>query len=337
VRSLPALLILAALTAAAPARAVEGTAIAKPGAATALRSYAGWSAWQRIDDGRYVLQVRSPGGRITDRPETARVEDPLNPESEAIGFDLGPDAGGHPSLLVDVCAGGTCSLGIARLPAGRVRRIGGTAHRGHAASMTLWRGRVAWADGKGAVHLRPAAGTAPRVLAAWPARLCLGELGGGGCVARSAATVEELELRGRLLASVVHFFTKTQGGFDTARLELFDTTTGHRHVEDEVIAGEGGQTFLAPAFPDARTLSWLLTCTGDPGGCSRRMGVYRRDLRTSRVTFARDQTQREGWAPIGGRATLLGPGRDACGGETPGACAIRLRTLRFAPVAIRHG
>lgn len=336
--SAPAVVALAALCCAGPAGAAS-TVIARPGAATAIRSYAGWSAWQRFDRAgqRYVLEVRSPGGTITERPETAPIGDELNPEPEAIPFDLGPDAAGHPSLLVGTCVGQRCALGIARLPSGPVRRIAGTATAAGKppVSMTLWRTRVAWADGGGSVRLRTVPGAAARTLNPWPAQLCIAASEGGGCVPRRESDISELELRGNLLASVVHFTTKTQAGFDTARLGLFNTTTGHRHVEDEVIAGLGGQTFLAPAFPDAHTVSWLLTCTGDPGGCTPRFGIYRRDLRTNRVRFAREETQRDGWAPIGDAAALLGPGGDACidqGGTMLGDCAIRLRTLNFRTV-----
>jgi hypothetical protein len=63
----------------------------------AIHSYAGRTAWEDADPqaGTYVIRVRSPGGRVTTRPERADVDDPLNPDPDALPFDLGPERSGR--------------------------------------------------------------------------------------------------------------------------------------------------------------------------------------------------------------------------------------------------
>jgi hypothetical protein len=329
-----ALLLLVLLGAPAAARA-QDTVVAYPGAGTAIRSFGGWAAWQQVDfaHARYVLVVRAPDGTLTVRPETAPLHDALNPVPEAIPFDLGPDAANRPTLVVGACsAPGSCSLRIARLPGGAERELAGTAQRALPRSVTLWRGAVAWTDASGRVWLRDR--SRAHVVHPWASRQCAEDVLQGPRCIRPKLSVDELELRGRLLASVVHYFVPGQAGFVTSRVGLYNTRTRHRTSEDVVTAGEGGQTFLAPAFPDARHVEWLLTCTGDPGGCSPRFGIYRRDLRTGTVRFASDAQQRDGWAPLDATHALLGPGKDGCllaqeGSRPVTACTIVSRPLRF--------
>lgn len=320
---------------AARAEAAD-TVVASPNAPTAIRTFAGWTAWQQLDlrRRRYFLRVRSPAGVVTDRPETEPVDNDLDDERrpDAIPFDLGPDAAGRPSLLVSVCGQRSCALRIARLPDAASRRIAGTGQPGPATAPTLWRNQVAWVDANRRVILRARPGSRRRSLDPWFGHRCATTRGPWRC---GAPGVDGLELRGELLAGVVSFDLVDEGG-DVTGVGLLNTTTGHGQAEPVVGIGEGGQTFLAPAFADAHTLSWMLTCLGDPAGCEGQGGIYRRDLRTDRVSFARDaQHDREGWAPWHGTTALLGPSRASCDPDGPAHlpsvrwCRIVRRRLHF--------
>jgi hypothetical protein len=305
--------------------------VAHPGAVTAIRTFDGWAAWQQLDSRRhrYVLRVRSPAGVVTDRAETEPVGEERDPT--AIPFDLGPDARGRPSVVVSRCATRSCALYIGRLPGGRSRRIAGTAQPAPPTSPTLWREQVAWVDPRSEVVLRSRPGARRRVLSPWFGHRCARRPGPWRCDAPGPA---ELELRGDLLAGVVHFGLADEADSDVAGVGLLNTRTGHSHADGRVGTGEGGQTFRGPAFSDARTFSWMLTCTGDPAGCEGKGGIYRRDLRTNRVSLSREPDEdREGWAPSGRALALLGPGQNACVPDVSPArdCRIVRRRLRFKP------
>ena len=86
-RVIALLLLVAAAVAAVPASASADEAVAETSRPTPLAAYGGWSAWSRTDaGGRYVLQLRSPGGDVRDAP--------LPSSSAPWDVSLGPDAGG---------------------------------------------------------------------------------------------------------------------------------------------------------------------------------------------------------------------------------------------------
>lgn len=275
-----------------------------------IRSYAGWAAWQdtTADGRRYVIRVRAPDGAESTRPERADVDDPDDPRPDGLPFDLGPDARGRPSIVVSTCdrVGEACRIRIGRLPDAPARPVGETAQDGVApGSPTLWRGRLAWAHGD--VQVRYGPGLRPRRL---PVR---GDVG-------------DLELRGGRLAMVVHY-VPPQGNF-ADRLELRPLGAARGRTLARVYAGEGGQSILGPQFYDGRTLGWLTTCLGDPGGCvSRAWGFVRRDLRTGATRTTPDHHQHEGWAPIGRDAVVAGPADCAGDATAPWECVIRRRAL----------
>lgn len=290
-------------------------------APTTIKAYAGWTAWQDVDPKarEHVVKVRAPDGTVTTRPERSHVADPDNPLDDGVAFDLGPDAFGRPSIVVGVC-GRTgrlrCHLHIGRLPNRASRPIGHTAQRAMPAAVTFWRKRLAWADARGTLHLRTAAGATPRVVRPWP---------------QPHADVEEAELRGDLLAATLNYDDPTAPEDNAVALALANVRTGHRETLATEQPGEGGQRFTGPTFVGGHTLSWLLTCHGDPEGCSRRFGVYRRDLRTRRTVFARDMRQHFGFAALSDTTVLLGPSQGGCydDGLAAGKCRIERRRLTF--------
>jgi hypothetical protein len=284
-------------------------------AVTTIKAYAGWTAWQDVDPqaGRYVIAVRSPSGTVTTRPEHADVEDLDDPDPQGLPFDLGPDAFGRPSIVVGTCSrvgARTCHLHIGRLPSRPSRAIGHTAQRELPRAVTFWRKRLAWSDVRGTLHLRTAAGAMPRVAAPWTQR---------------NASVEEAELRGDLLAATLNYDDRTAPEDNAVALALANVETRHRETLATEQPGEGGQRFTGPTFVGGHALSWLLTCHGDPSGCSRRFGVFRRDLRTRRTVFARDMRQHFGFAALSKTTVLLGPSQTACYDEelATGACRIQ--------------
>lgn len=290
-------------------------------APTTIKAYAGWTAWQDVDPktSEHIVKVRAPDGTVTTRPERSHVGDPLNPLDDGVAFDLGPDAFGRPSIVVGVCGRAgklRCHLHIGRLPDRASRQIGKTAQRDMPAAVTFWRKRLAWSDIDRTLHLRTAAGATPRVVRPF---------------AQRGAVVEEAELRGDLLAATINYDDPSAPEDNAVALALANVRTGHRETLATEQPGEGGQRFTGPTFVGGHTLSWLLTCHGDPEGCSRRFGVYRRDLRTRRTVFARDMRQHFGFAALSDTTVLLGPAQDACFEENRagGHCRIERRRLTF--------
>ncbi|WP_445150464.1 hypothetical protein [Baekduia sp. Peel2402] len=294
-----------------------------------IHSYGGWAAWQdtTADGKRYVIRVRAPGGRVTTRPERARVQEGDSPIPVGIPFDLGPDAVGRPSIVVSVCepAGAKCRIRIGRLPLMPSRLVGQTSQAARpATSVTLWRGRLAWTDREDdddAVAMRFGPGLRPRILHPWRGRIPARQ-------PKSYPSMRELELRGARLVSVIQYVDSRVGGNDAQKVGVQNVATGRRRTLATVGAGEGGQSILAPQFFDGRTLGWLTTCLGDSSGCSGpKWGFVRRDLRTAATRIVPDHHAHHGWAPIGPRAVLTGP--ETCGGDvTPyWECVIKERAL----------
>jgi hypothetical protein len=288
------------------------TPFATLNAPTVIKAYAGWTAWDDVDAHarQHVIKARAPGGTVTTRPERSRVEDPLNSLDDGVAFDLGPDSLGRPSIVVGVCAGRSCHLHIGRLPDRRSRQIGNTAQRDMPVAVTFWRKRLVWSDASRTLHLRTAAGATPRLVKPF---------------AQPHADVEEAELNGNLLAATLNYDDPTAPEDNAVALALLNVETRHRETLATEQPGEGGQMFTGPTFVDGHTLSWLLTCHGDPEGCSRRFGVFRRDLRTRRTVFARDMRQHFGFAALSNTTVLLGPANSDCPGA--GRCRIERRRL----------
>jgi hypothetical protein len=214
-----------------------------------------------------------------------------------------------------VCANRSCHLHIGRLPSKRSRAIGNTEQRFMPNAVTFWRKRLAWADTRGVLRVRTAAGATPRVVHPW---------------AQPHVTVDETELNGDLLAATFDYDDqRAPNGIATA-LGLANVETRHRETLATVQPGEGGQQFTGPTFTDGHTVSWLMTCW-DSGACNERFGAYRRDLRARRTVFARDRRPHVGFAALSDTTVLLGPAQDACFEENRpgGRCRIERRRLTF--------
>jgi hypothetical protein len=308
--------------------------VARAGQGTAIRSFDGWSAWLSLDAAAKTstLVVRAPDGTMTTTPEHVAAPDVLNVDPEAIPFDLGPGPGGRPTLVFGACTRArSCAVFTSVLPSGAPALVAGTASATRPGSVTIWGSQVAWTTPSRSagtvIRLISRPGASPRTLVPWAARQCAEGEEAMVC-GRTRLGVGELELRGKLLASVVGFDLRDQEGEGTTEIGLLDLDTGHRDPLDVTIQGEGGEVLLAPAFTSATTLEWLRACEGDPGGCVAHAGVVTRNLDTGAMTLAPITGDHSGWAPLGGGRILLAPSADTCAGDGSGGCAIEQRVLR---------
>jgi hypothetical protein len=115
-RVIALLLLVAAAVAAVPASASADEAVAETARPTPLAAYGGWSAWSRTDaGGRYVLQLRSPGGDVRDAP--------LPSSSAPWDVSLGPDAGGAVTAVYRRCRARGCDVDRLDIASGRTETL----------------------------------------------------------------------------------------------------------------------------------------------------------------------------------------------------------------------
>src|SRR3954453_17489608 len=115
-RVIALLLLVAAAIAAVPASASADEAVAETARQTPLAAYGGWSAWSRTDaGGRYVLQLRSPGGDVRDAP--------LPSSSAPWDVSLGPDAGGAVTAVYRRCRARGCDVDRLDVASGRTEPL----------------------------------------------------------------------------------------------------------------------------------------------------------------------------------------------------------------------
>jgi hypothetical protein len=115
-RVIALLLLVAAAVAVVPASASADEAVAETARPTPLAAYGGWSAWSRTDaGGRYVLQLRSPGGDVRDAP--------LPSSSAPWDVSLGPDAGGAVTAVYRRCRASGCDVDRLDIVSGRTETL----------------------------------------------------------------------------------------------------------------------------------------------------------------------------------------------------------------------
>jgi len=94
------------------------------------------------------------------------------------------------------------------------------------------------------------------------------------------------------------------GGFNQRDVVLARKGAHPRRIAD-LTAGEGGQTFVGPAFA-GNALLFARACHGDPGGCNRGGArVIRYDMRRNRFTRADSPVALYGFAADAGRVYEL--------------------------------
>jgi hypothetical protein len=285
-------LILAATLAALAAvpAAAHAETVASPGAATAVKEYAGTIVFSHLDrtTNQWFLTVRRAGAAAPERL-------PIAPSGRPFDADIGPDAAGRPELVYSRCSSppgvpSGCDLFVYSLDGATgerpVRNANDPDHND--ANPTLWRGRIAWARDYGTPDepnpiVYTKALTAPR---SQPSRRLPGvPQRRTGDVERvsgptSGRTVQDLELWGENLALTVSYGCRGCAGIDQSELRLDDLGDGSARQVAFQVVGLSGQTLVGPSFFNGR-LGWYRACLGDPSGCvGGRGGPFRYSLRS---------------------------------------------------------
>src|SRR4051812_20930485 len=158
---------LAVLGVAAPAAHAE--TIASPGAATAVKEFAGNVVFSQLDrtTNQWFLTVRRAGAAAPERL-------PVAPSGRPFDADIGPDSAGRPELIYSRCSNPPgvptgCDLFVFSLDGGTGERPVRNANDLHHNDQTppLGRGRIAWPGDCGSGSeptpiVYPKALTAPR-------------------------------------------------------------------------------------------------------------------------------------------------------------------------------
>jgi hypothetical protein len=283
-----AIAALAALPAAAHADTV-----ASPGAATALKEYAGTIVFSQLDrtTNQWFLSVRRVGATAPERV-------PVAPSARPFDADIGPDSAGRPELIYSRCSNPPgvptgCDLFVFALDGQTgeraVRNANDPDHNDF--NPTIWRGRIAWARDYGSGS-RPnpivytKALTAPR---SQPSRRLPGvpQQRRGDVDPRvngptTGRTVQDLELWGENLALTVSYGCGGCSGIDQSELRLDDLGDGSARQVAFQVVGLSGQTLVGPSFFNGR-LGWYKACLGDPAGCQQGQGGPFRYALTART------------------------------------------------------
>ena len=265
---------LAAL--AIPATALAQT-VATPGAATAVKEFAGTIAFSQFDPAtdQYFLTVRRAAATAPERL-------PVAPSARPFDADIGPDATGRPELVYQRCSPPPgvptgCDLFVFSLDGTTgerpVRNANDPDHND--TNATIWRGRIAWARDYGSgstpnpiVYTK--ALTAPRArpstrLPGVPQRRT-GDVDTRVSGPTTGRTVQDLELWGQNLALTVSYGCGGCSGIDQSELRIDDLGDGSARQVAFQVGGLSGQTLVGPSFFAGR-LGWYKACLGDQSGC----------------------------------------------------------------------
>ena len=318
---------------ALPATAHAET-IAAPGAATAVKEYAGTIVFSQFDraTNQWFLSVRRAGATAPERL-------PVAPSGRPFDADIGPDSAGRPELIYQRCSNPPgvptgCDLFVFPLSGATgeraVRNANDPDHND--TNPTIWRGRIAWSrDYGGGSEPNPIVYTktltAPRSqpskrLPGVPQRR-RGDVDprvGGPTTGR---TVQDLELWGENLALTVSYGCGGCSGIDQSELRLDDLGDGSARQVAFQVVGLSGQTLVGPSFFNGR-LGWYKACLGDPAGCQQGQGGPFRYALTAR-TYQRSpaSTRVDGFADTGALLyEALGCSNDDTDAASNASCRI---------------
>lgn len=353
--------LLALLLLPAAAAAETRSPIAALPNESPVREYAGTALLSRYDASARAYRLVVVDGRGAQRVL------PVAPARGPFDADIGPGADGEPLVVLSTCVGDDrvaepdCDLQMLRLDGSGPTPIAAanTPERTEYAP-TVWRGRIAFARS----HTQPVVYTRPldaprsmrsRRLPGVPTRRCSELVDRPRTPAACRTTrrnVQELELRGSLLALDVGYVVRDQAGHGTDEVRLDDLRTGSARRVAKLSFGEGGQDWLGLSFAGGR-LGWTKSCFGDPGGCSTH-GPYRYDPRDDTYQAAEGpyralagfaltaagSLQLDGRSELGDGPQEVAPG--PCtdprgGGRGPNACPLeRVTGMRWRAVARRR-
>ncbi len=135
-RVIAVLLLAVAAVAAVPASASADEAVGKTSRPTPLASYGGWTAWSSADaGGRYVLELRSPGGVVRGGP--------LPSSASPWDVSLGPDASGAVVAVYRRCRASRCDIDRLDVVSGRVETLHAVSSAAYdEATPAIWRSTV---------------------------------------------------------------------------------------------------------------------------------------------------------------------------------------------------
>jgi hypothetical protein len=274
------------------APAAHAQTIASPGAATAVKEFAGNVLFSQLDrtTNQWFLTVRRAGAAAPERL-------PVAPSGRPFDADIGPDSAGRPELIYSRCSNppgvpAGCDLFVFSLDGGTgerpVRNANDPDHNDQ--HPTLWRGRIAWSRDYGSgsepnAIVYTKALTAPRSqpsrrLPGVPQRRT-GDL--DHIIAPTTGrTVQDLELWGENLALTVSYGCRGCAGIGTSELRLDDLGDGSARQVAFQVVGLSGQSLVGPSFSAGR-LGWYRACLGDPSGCNGGTGGPWRYALTSRT------------------------------------------------------
>jgi hypothetical protein len=275
---------LAVLGVVAPAAHAE--TIASPGAATAVKEFAGNVVFSQFDrtTNQWFLTVRRAGAAAPERL-------PVAPSGRPFDADIGPDSAGRPELIYSRCSNppgvpSGCDLFVFSLDGGTGERPVNNANdpEHNDQNPTIWRGRIAWSRDYGAADAPNAIVytktlTAPR---SQPSKRLPGVPQRRNGAPTTGRTVQDLELWGENLALTVSYGCRGCAGIDTSELRLDDLGDGSARQVAFQVVGLSGQTLVGPSFFAGR-LGWYRACLGDPSGCNGGVGGPWRYALTART------------------------------------------------------
>jgi hypothetical protein len=275
---------LAILGVVAPA--AHAATVASPGAATAVKEFAGTIVFSSFDrtTNQWFLTVRRAGAAAPERL-------PVAPSGRPFDADIGPDSAGRPEVIYSRCSNppgvpSGCDLFVFSLDGGTGERPVNNANdpQHNDQNPTIWRGRIAWSRDYGAADAPNAivytkALTAPR---SQPSRRLPGVPQRRNGAPTTGRTVQDLELWGENLALTVSYGCRGCAGIDTSELRLDDLGDGTARQVAFQVVGLSGQSLVGPSFFNGR-LGWYRACLGDPSGCNGGIGGPWRYALTART------------------------------------------------------
>jgi hypothetical protein len=279
----------------------------------ALKAYgdtALFSSW----NGKTYSLVASVGGG-------APVVLGVPPQAQPFDADIGPDAAGHPRVVLTQCSAGACGLSLLALDGSPPVPTPIVLDRAGPVRPTLWHDRVAWIGRGERMMVGSLSGAAPvRALPRVPY---------GG-------RVLEAELSGGRLAVTTVSFRVSGGICGWREVRVYAVKTSANRVVGSQLCGLNGQIWVGPTFAGGK-LYYARSCNAESSCGASAFGAYRYDFKTHRFALAGDSRAVDGWAYAGqGTAYRMALGEFMCAPMDP-CSVVRSTGLSFrrvrAPVA----